>query len=161
MSAQQGERSERDMQRSGHKRHVPQRRLVDALADDIDANARASGTAIVPSARDVDRRLDQVGLVVALAGGDVAGQREVRQAREMDVVGAADAALEHAAVPHRNAVRRAQIVQLDRLAVAADAAGLDVDDLAGPGVDRVARDAHGVDRLVEADRRRDPLLQLA
>ena len=56
-------------------------------------------------------------------------------------------------------LRGAQIVQLDRRLVAADAARLDVDDPAGARRDRVARDAHGVNRLVEADRRRDALLQ--
>ena len=112
-----------------------------------------SGTAIVPSGGDLDRRIDQVGRVVALAGGDVARQREVGQAREVDVVGAADAGLEHAAVPHRNAVLGAQVVQPDRFAVPADAARLDVDDPAGAGGNRVARDPDGVDRLVEADRR--------
>ena len=108
---------------------------------------------------DLDRRLDQVGIEVALARGDVAGQREVRQRRQVDVRGAADARLEHAAVPHRDAVRGAQIVQPDRLGEAADAARLDVDDAAGAGGDRLARDADRLDRLVEADRRRQPPLQ--
>ena len=42
---------------------------------------------------------------------------------------------------------------------AADAARLDVDDAAGAGGDRLARDADGLDRLVEADRRLQPPLQ--
>ena len=87
--------------------------------------------------RDLDLRIDQVGREVAPAGGDVARQREVRQRRQVNVVRAADAALEHAAVPHRNAVRGRQIVQADRLAMTADPARLDVDDPAGAGVDRL------------------------
>ena len=67
-----------------------------------------SGTAMVPSGLTSIARIDEVGRVVAAAGGDVAGQREVRQRRQVDVVRAADAALEHAAVPDRDAVRRAQ-----------------------------------------------------
>ena len=46
----------------------------------------------------------------------------------------------------------AQVVDPPRLEVAADPARLDVDDLAGPELDRVARDRHRGDRLVEADR---------
>ena len=71
------------------------------------------------------------GGVVAPAGGDVAGQREVRERRQVDVVRAADARLEHPAVPDRHAGRRADVVHADRLGVAADAARLDVDDAAG------------------------------
>ena len=44
--------------------------------------------------------------------------------------------------------------------MAADTSGLDVDDPARAGRDRVARNADRVDRLVEADGRADPPLQL-
>ena len=74
-------------------------------------------------------------------------------------MGAADAAFEHAAVPHRNAVRGAQVMELDRGLVAAHPSRLDVDDPARLRVNRVARDAHRVDRLVQADRRLDARLQ--
>ncbi len=74
-------------------------------------------------------------------------------------MGAADAALEHAAVPHRNVVLCRQIVQRNRLRVAADASRLDVDDPAGAELDRLGRSANRVERLVEADRRPQPRLQ--
>ena len=54
----------------------------------------------------------------------------------------------------RACLRGAQVVQADRLAEAADAPRLDVDDPAGAGGDRVLGEPHGRDRLVEADRRR-------
>ena len=56
---------------------------------------------------------------------------------QVDVVCAADARLEHPAVPHRHAARRAQVVDPDRLRVSAEPARLDVDDAARARVDRV------------------------
>src|SRR5439155_17004376 len=88
-----------------------------------------------------------------------ARQREIRQRGKVDVRRAADAGFEHAAVPYGNAARRAQIVQPDRLREAADAPGLDIDDAAGAGGDRLARNVDGLDRLVEADRRLHSALQ--
>src|ERR1035441_3118834 len=47
--------------------------------------------------------LDDVLFPVAPAGGDVAGQHEIRQAGQGDIVGAPDAGLQHAAAPDRDA----------------------------------------------------------
>ena len=96
---------------------------------------------------------DDVPLPVALAGRDVAGQDEIGQRRERDVVRAADARLQHAAAPDRNAGRLRDVVDLLRFGEAADAAQLDVDDAAGPQLDRLLGVMRGADALVEADRR--------
>ncbi len=81
------------------------------------------------------------------------GQREAGQRGERDVGGPAEPGLEHPAAPHRHAVRGADVVDAPRLEVAADAAGLDVDDRAGAERDGVGRGPRRGDRLVEADRR--------
>jgi len=62
-------------------------------------------------------------------------------------------------VPHRDLLRRAQIVEPDRFSEPADPARLDVDDAARAGIDGFAGDADGLDRFVEADRRAQPALQ--
>src|SRR6185437_3759488 len=48
-------------------------------------------------------RINEVFLPIAPAGADIAGEGEVRQRREGDVVGAPNAAFEHAATPDRHA----------------------------------------------------------
>src|SRR5918993_6086150 len=123
---------------------MSQRRLIDTLSQNIHTDPWSGGHCYCPIRRDVDRRIDKVGLVVALARGDVAGQTEVWEAGKVDIVRAANATLEHAAMPHRDVVRRAEIVELDRGLVTADAARLDVDDLASLRLDGVTRDADGV-----------------
>ena len=90
---------------------------------------------------DLDRRLDEIGIEVALAGRDVAGQREIRQRRQMDV-GARpmpDSSMPpcHTGMPCDGA----EVVEPDRFGEPADPARLDVDDAAGAGGDRLARDA--------------------
>src|ERR1035437_4233637 len=81
--------------------------------------------------RGFDGGRDDVPLPVTLAGGDVAGEHEVGQAGEGDVVGAPDAGLQHAAAPDRNAGCLGDIVHAFGLAESGDAAELDVDDAAG------------------------------
>ena len=61
----------------------------------------------------------------------------------MQVVRAADARLEHAAMPQRNALRAGEIVHRDRRPEAAHAAGLDVDDAARRERQRVGRESSG------------------
>ena len=120
-----------------------------------------SGTAIVPSGADLDRRIDQIGIEVALAGRDVAGQREVRQRRQMDVVRRGRCPIS-SMPPCQTGMpcARAEVVQPNRLGEAADAPRLDVDDAAGAGAQSPrSRRADGLDRLVEADRRRQLPLQ--
>src|ERR1035437_2200865 len=81
--------------------------------------------------RGFDGGLDDVPFPVALAGGDVAGEHEVRQAGECHVVGAPDAGLQHATAPDRDAGGLGDIVYTFGLAESGDAAELDVDDAAG------------------------------
>ena len=114
-----------------------------------------------PLRRNFDFRLDDVFGPVALAGGNIARKRKVWQRRHRDVVRAPDARFEHAAAPHRDRVRLAQIVHLPRGRVPAHAPELDVDDLAGAQFDRGARVLRVVDAFVEADRRLELPLQLA
>ena len=66
--------------------------------------------------RGFDGGHDDVALPVALAGRDVAGQHEIRQRGERDVVRAADARFEHAAAPDRNAGGLRDIVHALRFA---------------------------------------------
>src|SRR2546430_3303718 len=96
---------------------------------------------------------------VARRRRDVTGQTEVRQRREMHVVRTADAHLEHPAAPHGHLMRGADVVNPLRRGKPADPPGLDVH---GPGCadrDRLSRVLAGVDRLVEADGRRDLALE--
>ena len=73
---------------------------------------------MVPRGGGFDRRNDDVLLPVALAGGDVAGQDEVGKRGERDVVGAADAGLEHASAPDGDAGGLREVVDALRLAEA-------------------------------------------
>src|SRR6202789_3433005 len=104
-------------------------------------------------------RLDDVFGPIAAAGGNVAGQREIRQRGHGDVVGAADAGFEHAAAPHRNRFRLTQIVNFPGGGVAADAAEFHIDDFAGADFDRGAGVLVIVNTSVEADRRFELALQ--
>ena len=88
------------------------------------------------------------------------GSVNPRSDASANVGGAAEAGLEHAAAPHRDAAGDAQIVDPDRFGQAPDPTSLDVDDRAGAGVERRARGGGGGDRLVEADRRAQPAGQL-
>src|ERR1035437_8062059 len=94
---------------------------------------------------------DDVPLPVALTGGDVAGEHEVGQAGEGDVVGAPDAGLQHAAAPDRDAGGLGDIVHAFGLAESGDPAELDVDDAAGAQLDGLLGVARGANALVEAD----------
>ena len=55
----------------------------------------------------------------------------------MNIVRPPNAALQHAAVPHRRTVRDRDVVHPDRLHVTADTALLDVDDAARSNLERV------------------------
>ena len=84
-------------------------------------------------------------------GGDVTGEREPVERGERGVGGPADARLEHPAAPDRHPELDAEVVDPPGLEVAADPSRLEVDDLAGPDLDRIPRNRHRRDRLVEAD----------
>ena len=86
------------------------------------------GTGTVPSPLTSIPGLIRSGSEIAGAGGDVARHREVREGREGDVVGTADAAFQHAAAPDGNPVGLAEVVEADGRSVAADPPRLDVDD---------------------------------
>src|SRR2546430_7616000 len=73
---------------------------------------------------------------------------------------AAEAGSQHPAAPHWNSMLLAKIVNAPRHRVPADAAELDVDDLAGAQLDGGPRLLFRVDALVQADRRVQPFLQL-
>ena len=75
---------------------------------------------------------DYVFVPVAFAGGDVAGEREIGERGQRDVLGTADAGFEHAAAPDGDAVLLTKIVNAPPEGVAADAPELYVDDFAGP-----------------------------
>src|ERR1035441_9158721 len=89
----------------------------------------------------------------------IAGQAEVLQRRERDILGASDASLQHSATPDGNIVGLAKVVDLQRFGESAHAADLDVDDAAGAGFNREGGAAHADDRFVEADRGAQFLLQ--
>src|SRR5713226_711991 len=84
--------------------------LLDAVEAWLVADARPGGHADGAAGRDLHLRLDDVGLPVAPAGGDVARQGEAGECRKRDIVRAADARLQHPAAPHRDAARLAEIV---------------------------------------------------
>src|SRR4029077_11243111 len=110
--------------------------------------------------RDRDLGIDEVLQPIPLAGGYVAGQREIRKRRECNIVSAADAGFKHAAAPDGYASLLAKIVDTARHRVATDAAKLDVDDLAGAEFHRGARLLFGMNAFVKAYRRVESFLQL-
>src|SRR2546425_10542389 len=72
---------------------------------------------------------------------------------------AADPGFEHATAPPRHAALRGDVVDPARLGEPADAAGFDVDYLAGSQLQGVARIARRLDAFVEADGGAELLLQ--
>jgi hypothetical protein len=86
-----------------------------------------------------------------LGGGDIAGEGEVGERGEGDVVGAADAGFEHAAAPDGDVALLAEVVDFEGFGEAADAAEFDVDDAAGVEADGLFGVVGGADALVEAD----------
>src|ERR1700760_2791679 len=112
------------------------RELFDEVHLQVVADTRRCRNRDRAARRNFDFGLDDVFDPVALAGGDVAGKREVGQRRKRDVVRAADAGFEHAAAPDRDAAFLAEIVNAANHGVPANAAELDVDDFAGAERDR-------------------------
>src|ERR1035441_4242644 len=94
-----------------------------------------------------DGGLDDVLFPVALAGGNVARQHEIRQAGQRDIVGAPDAGLQHAAAPDRDAGGLGDIMNPLGLAKSGHPAQLDVDYPAGVQLDGLFGVAHGADAL--------------
>src|SRR5882724_2251054 len=104
--------------------------------------------------------IDDVFRPIAIACGYVAGQGEIRKRGERDIVRSADAGFEHATAPNGDAALLAKIVDAACDRVAADAAELDVDNLAGAEFHGGARLLLAVNAFIEADRRVEFLLQL-
>src|SRR5690348_8977318 len=71
----------------------------DEVVADMIAESRSLRDLDCTLRRDGDFRFDDVFHPIARAGGNVARHRITRQSRDSDVVGATDAALEHAATP--------------------------------------------------------------
>src|SRR5271170_1176085 len=123
------------------------------------ADARRGGNVYGAARRDFYFRLDDVFGPIAAAGGNVAGQREIRQRGHGDVVRAADAGFQHASAPHGDGFLLAEIVNPVCGGVAANAAQFHIDDFAGAGFDGGAGVLDVVDALVEADGRFQLALQ--
>src|SRR5690606_42166501 len=82
--------------------------------------------------------VDDVSCPVAAARREVAGQAEVGEGSERDVVGAADAALQHPAAPYRDAVGRAEVVDGARGGEPPYPSRFDVDDAAASEIGRAS-----------------------
>src|SRR5450432_2524449 len=125
--------------------------LFDAVAPRLKPDARTLGNSNRSTRRHGHFRFNNILCPIAFAGGDVAGQREIRKCGERDVVRASDARFQHAAAPHRHGGALAQIMNALRDAEAAHTAQLDIYNFAraerdgGPGL------LFRVDALVETD----------
>src|SRR5260370_22080169 len=104
--------------------------------------------------------MDYVLLPRGIDGGHIAGEAEFGKRRESDIVRASDAGFQHPAAPHGNTVALAEIVDAPCHGVAADAAKLDVYDLARAQFDGGACLLFRVNALIQADRRSEPFLPL-
>src|SRR5258708_8852845 len=78
------------------------RAALDQIEARREADARSVGNAYGALRRDANFRLDDVFAPIAAAGGDIAGERKIRQRGEGKVVGEADARIEQPAAPHRH-----------------------------------------------------------
>src|SRR3984957_1605850 len=99
------------------------------------ADAGRSGNFYRALSGDFDLRLDDVFGPVAAAGGNIAGQREIRQRGHGEVVRAPDAGFQHASAPDWNGFLLAEIVDPAGGCVASDAAEFHIDDFAGADFD--------------------------
>src|SRR6267143_4171518 len=108
-----------------------ERELADDLFEDGHADARLGRNAHRAVWLHGEGLADDLRLEIARRRGDVTGQTEVRQRREMHVVRSADAHLEHPAAPHWHLLRRADVVDALRRGKPADPPGLDVHDARG------------------------------
>ena len=79
---------------------------------------------------------------------------------QVQIVGAADAELEHAAAPHRRAERQRHVAHAAGAEVPANAPELDVDDPPGVRLESLAGILRRVHRLIQAQRRGEHRLEL-
>ena len=108
--------------------------------------------AIVPRARDLDFRLDDVFLPVALRRRNITGKLEIGQRRQCHIVGAADSRLQHPSAPNRNIEALGDVVHRNRFGESADPSHFDVDDAAGAQLQRGFGIAGAADGFVKAER---------
>src|SRR5207253_1421785 len=135
----------------GHERVAANGEGLDAIALYFEAAADRGWHDDLAFGADGDSGFDDVLRPVTAGSGDVTGKREVGQRGEGDVVGAADSGLEHAAAPDGDSPFGGGVVNAYRLAEAADAADLDVDDAAGFHIDGGEGVAAVADGFVETD----------
>src|SRR4029077_4227446 len=131
---------------------APDGQSLDQVDLDTDANAPTGRYRDRSSTLQYEGRLDDVLGPVAVAGGDVTGQSEIRQGRQRDVTGAADAGLEHAAAPDGQPRIRSDVMDAARLGEATDLPELDIDHLARAQLHGLACITGRLDALIEADR---------
>src|SRR5687767_6510942 len=79
-------------------------RALDPLRHHVHTDARAARNGDHSISGYVDFRIDHVWRVVPAAGSHISRQGEVRQGREVNVVGPANTAFKHPTVPDRNVV---------------------------------------------------------
>jgi len=134
---------------------VPQ--LLEKIETELAAGYQRIKMKIKPG-HDVDsvrrgfhRRRDDVAFPIALAGGDVARQHEIRQRGQRDVVRAPDAGLQHAAAPHRNARRLGHVVDPFGFREPSDPPQLDINDSARAQPDGLLGMVRGADAFVQAN----------
>src|ERR1700723_977120 len=133
--------------------------LLDEVGADLVAAPGRVGNGNFAGRRNGDLGLDDVFTPVAPGCGDIAWQGEVFQRREGDVMGAADARLEHTAAPDWDAALLGRVVDGDGFGKSPHAAKLDVDDLAGLHLDGGQSVTAVVNGFVEADGGLQALLQ--
>src|ERR1700677_754711 len=110
-------------------------KLLNQVSANLVAAAGCVGNGDFAGRGNADLGLDNVFAPVTAGSRDIARQREVFERREGDVMGAADARLEHAPAPYWNPALLGRVVNGDGFRKTSHAAQLDVDDLAGLHLD--------------------------
>src|SRR5689334_6504066 len=113
-----------------------------------------------PLRRNLYRRFDDVLFPVPLGGRNISRELEVGQGRKRDVVGTADACLQHATAPDRDTTAMGRVVHSNCFIKPAHASDLDVDNPARAQRNRGLCVAAAMNGFVETDGSRKLLLQL-
>src|SRR5882672_3321301 len=124
----------------------------DKFTPDMIAETRRIGNANGSLRRNFHLRLDHVFNPVPFAGGDVTRKGIAGQGRNRDIVGASDAAFEHATAPSRDILCEAICLHRTRAGMSADAAEFDVDDPRSPELNGGFRVAEVANGFIEAER---------
>ena len=123
-----------------------------ARTESLTLNADAWSARNLQARTSQHERLGHIARVVPVAGGDVAGEREVRKRCQGDVGRPPDPGLQHATAPDGNPGGRADVVHAPCLQVAADPPGFHVHDLTGAGHNGPECVSSRFDGLVKAHR---------